>query len=307
MELRVNGYLWAFSIPIDGSLAPQVRPWLAVSPRSPMTDSRLIFLLLASGAIASGCDQKVKNAELQADAHADLAREAFQQGDVRLALDEAQQAIIFDDANARAHHLATAALLGLCAGDEGPGSPDCRLDLAEMHARRAMALDATDRNARNTLGSVLLLEGNKAAEAMEVLKPLTHDPAYASAHLAWANYGWAQLQLGDANGAVDSLRRSVREPRFCVGWYRLSLAFDAAGRMTDAEDAVSRAVTEKSPECQSLQDAWKFRGELRTRLGKVPDARADFAVCEKLAPSTTAGRACQKLRLALDAPGVKAS
>ena len=268
-----------------------------------MQRTSLVFLILASAACASACDRKVKNAEMQADAHADLAREAFQQGDVRLALDEAQQALSFDDANARAHQLATAALLGLCAGDEGQGSPDCRLDMAEVHARRALTLDPTDRNARNTLGSVLLLEGGKASEAVEVLKPLTTDPAYASAHLAWANYGWAQLQLGDASGAVESLRRSVREPRFCVGWYRLARAYDAAGRPSDADEAVSRAVSDKSPECQSLQDAWKFRGELRSRVGRTADARADFVTCEKLAPTTAAGRACQKLRGALDTRG----
>jgi Tfp pilus assembly protein PilF len=252
-------------------------------------------------ALAAGCDKKAKNAEMQADAHADLAREAFQLGDVRRALDEAQQAIGFDDSNARAHQMATAALLGLCAGDEGLGSPDCRLDLAETHARRALDLDPTDRNARNTLGSVLLLEGGKGAEALQVLKPLTTDPAYASEHLAWANYGWAQLQVGNASGAVDSLRRSVREPRFCVGWYRLALAYDAAGRPSDAEDAVSRAVGEKSLECQSLQDAWKLRGELRVRAGRAADARADFAACEKLGPGTASGRACQKERASLDA------
>ena len=265
-------------------------------------------LILASVALcAAGCDQRAKNAEIQADAHADLAREAFQHGDVRLALDEAQQAVAFDDSNARAHQLATAALLALCAGDEGSASTDCRLELAEQHARRAVALDASDRNARNTLGSVLLLQGSRGADAVEVLRPLTQDPAYASAHLAWANYGWAQLQCGDSSGAIESLRRATREPRFCVGWYRLAVAYEKAGKSPEAEEAATRALTERSAECQSLQDAWKLRGELRARLGKGVEARADLETCARLAPHTAAGRSCAKARAELETSGGRPS
>jgi len=256
-------------------------------------------VFVAAAALAAGCDGRVKNAEVQADAHADLAREAFQRGDARRALDEAQTAVSFDDSNARAHALATASLLALCAGDEGTSSPDCRLDMAEKHARKTLALEPTDRNARNTLGSVLLLQGGRGPEAVEVLRPLTQDPAFASAHLAWANYGWAQLQTGKASDAVDSLRRAVREPRFCVGWYRLAVAYEAAGKPREAEESVSRAVSEKLPECQSLQDAWKFRGELRSKQGKLPEAKADFEACERLAPHTASGRACAELRASL--------
>jgi type IV pilus assembly protein PilF len=268
----------------------------------------LSLVFLGAGSFATGCDARVKNAEVQADAHADLAREAFQRGDARRALDEAQTAVSFDDSNARAHALATASLLALCAGDEGTGSPDCRLDLAEKHARKTLTLEPTDRNARNTLGSVLLLERSRGAEALEVLRPLTQDPAFASAHLAWANYGWAQLQVGNAAEAVESLRRAVREPRFCVGWYRLAVAYEAAGRVREAEESVSRAVSEKLPECQSLQDAWKFRGELRAKQGKSAEATADFEACERLAPHTPSGRACAAMRAGLSAEsGGKAS
>ncbi len=269
--------------------------------------SRIVlpFLFVATAASA-GCDARVKNAEMQADAHADLAREAFQRGDARRALDEAQSSVSFDDSNARAHALATAALLSLCAGDEGIASPDCRLDLAERHARKTLALDTTDRNARNTLGSVLLLDGRRGSEAVEVLRPLTQDPAFASAHLAWANYGWAQLQVGQAAEAVESLRRAVREPRFCVGWYRLAVAYEAAGKPREAEESVSRAVSEKLPECQTLQDAWKFRGELRAKQGKPAEAKADLEACERLAPHTASGRACAELRANLAAPGATA-
>ncbi len=259
----------------------------------------LPLVLLTASVFAAGCDARVKNAEVQGDAHADLAREAFQRGDVRRALDEAQTAVSFDDSNARAHALATAALLSLCAGDEGTSSPDCRLDLAEKHAKKTLALDPTDRNARNTLGSVLLLEGGRGSDALDVLRPLTQDPAFASAHLAWANFGWAQLQVGKPVDAVDSLRRAVREPRFCVGWYRLAVAYEAAGKPREAEECVSRAVGEKLPECQTLQDAWRFRGELRVKQGKTHEARSDLETCERLAPHTASGRACAELRASL--------
>lgn len=297
MRGDVNNKMLLIANPIDAPVASRYQDGPRVLPPVLMRSIRTLSALVVSAAVlAAACDQKAKNAEIQADAHADLAREAFQRGDARLALDEAQQAVSFDDSNARAHQLATAALLALCAGDEGIASTDCRLDLAERHARRATLLDPTDRNARNTLGSVLLLDGSRGADAREVLRPLTEDPAYASAHLAWANYGWAQLQVGDVDGAVTSLRRATREPRFCVGWYRLAVAYDRSGNASDAEASASRALAERSPECQSLQDAWKLRGELRARLGKPEEARADLEACARLAPHTASGRACTKAK-----------
>ena len=279
-----------------------------LSRRPSSRTARRVADVLVVAACVAACDQRPKNAELQADAHAELARDAFQRGDVRLALDEAQQAVAFDESNARAHQLATAALLALCAGDDGLSSADCRVERAEGHARDAMKLDPSDRNARNTLGSILLLPGTRGSEAIAVLEPLTQDPAYASAHLAWANYGWAKLQVGDKPAAIEALRRAVRYPRFCVGWYRLAVAYDADGQPIEAEAAASRAVGEDSPACQALQEAWRLRGELRTRRGKPVDAARDRETCERLAPTTSAGKTCAKLRATLhDATAVRPS
>ena len=110
---------------------------------------------------------------------------------------------------------------------DSPGTPADRPDFRE---------------AKNTLAVVLINE-HRYSDAIAVLKPLTEDILYQTPENAWGNLGWAYLQQGSFDLAIDALKRSVAaQPVFCVGSYRLGLAFEHKQELTSALDAFTRAL-----------------------------------------------------------------
>jgi type IV pilus assembly protein PilF len=236
---------------------------------------------------------QVANPQRQAESEYDLARDAFYKGHLREALDHCQRADKLDDSNAKALYFTAAVYLGFCSA-EGMDSPDCRLATAEEFTRRAVKAEPDFRDAKNTLGQVLILE-KKYEEALKVLEPLTKDPAYGANYLAWGNYGEALVSLGRLDEGIAALRNSITEPRFCTGHYRLGVAYEKKGDFVSAEKSFSDAVNVPIADCQALQDAWFERAEVRLKLGKTAEAQGDFARCREIGSTTEKGRECAKL------------
>ncbi|HEY1956637.1 MAG TPA: tetratricopeptide repeat protein [Polyangiaceae bacterium] len=229
--------------------------------------------------------------ERQSQAQYDLAREYFYKGHPREALDHVLAADKLDDTNSKALYFTSAIYLEFCSGDRGLGAPDCELSSAEKYARKALEHDEHFRDARNLLGNILILE-EKYAEAITLLEPLVKDPSYNAPHLAWGNLGWAQVKEGHLDEGIASLRNAVTQPKFCVGFYRLGVAYEKKGDLASAEQNFSTALKVDSPDCQNLQDAWHERGEVRLKLGRVEEACSDFSKCRDLSVATDAGKAC---------------
>jgi Tfp pilus assembly protein PilF len=246
-------------------------------------------------AVLAGCVSKSTSAarspEQQSEGEFYLASDLFSKGDLRPALDHGRRAVELDDDNAKAHYQVASIYLAFCYRDLH--SPDCRLDEAEKSARKALAIEEKFRDARNMLGAVLILQ-KKYLEATKVLEPLVQDPAYTESHLAWGNYGWAQVLAGSLDQGIASLRNSVTNPRFCVGFYRLGLAYEKKGIdfLPLAEANLTRAVSVESPDCLAMQDAWEARGRVRARLGRKAEAREDYVKCRDLAADSPTGKAC---------------
>jgi len=227
-----------------------------------------------------------------AEAEYDLARDAWlRRGELRTALGHALKAIELDDQNADAEHLAALLYLDFCA----KSALDCRLPEAEKHARRALVLSPALREARNTLG-VILIHEHRPKEAVDTLRPLCDDILYQTPEKAWGNLGWAYLELGDTERAVDALRRSIAaQPLFCVGSYRLGLAYEKQGQLQSALDSLTRALETAAPECSQLQDAVAARAEVHTRLGQAAEAKADLTRCVELSGTTPTGKNCRSM------------
>ncbi len=240
--------------------------------------------------------------ERQSEAEYDVAREFFGKRQYRAALDHSRRAVGLNEDNAKAAYLTSAIYLAFCAGDAG--SPDCNLASAEQFAKKAVKADDRFRDARNLLGNILILE-KKYKEAIGVLEPLTRDPAYIESHLAWGNLGWAQTEAGQLDAAIASLKNSITQPRFCVGHYRLGIAYEKKSDLAQAESSFTNALSVDSPDCQALQDAWDARGRIRLKLGRVADAKADFERCRDIAPKTTTGTLCAKAAVSLGDGGGK--
>jgi type IV pilus assembly protein PilF len=252
----------------------------------------IAILGLGLVACASSNGMAGQDPQRRSESEYDLARDAWmRQGDPREGLARALRALELDDDNAEAHHLAALIYLDLCR----PPKDECRLEEARVHAETALRLRKDFREARNTLG-VVLIHQKRPADAVAVLAPLTADILYTTPENAWGNLGWAYLELGKLDEAVAALERSVAaQPRFCVGFYRLGLARERRGLKQDAVEAFTQAL-QADPRCKTLQDAYLGRARLMVDLGRPEPARQDLNECVRLARETPAGKECDSLR-----------
>lgn len=265
----------------------------------------LIALAIGCCGVASaGCSSKggaapnAKSPEIQSDAEYDLAKDLVAKGKPREALDHANKAVQLNEENDKAHYIVAAILLQFCSSNRGLDAPDCKLADVEKSARAALKANPDFRDAKNFLGNVLILQ-KRAKEAIAVLEPLTKDPAYVQSYLAWGNLGWAQTEDGQLDLAITSLRNAIgSEPRFCVGHFRLGLAFEKKNDFASAEQSLSSAIT-ADPACDALQDAWEARGRVRGKLGKATDACTDYKRCEDISKETSTGQRCARERAKL--------
>ncbi|MEZ4223950.1 MAG: tetratricopeptide repeat protein [Polyangiaceae bacterium] len=222
----------------------------------------------------------------------DVARDLWlRQRKPREALAHALEAVELDDENHEASHLAALIYLEFCS----QGSDDCRLGEAERLVRQALDAKADFREAKNTLGVVLIHE-KRYPEAIQVLKPLTEDILYQTPENAWGNLGWAYFQHGKLDLAIDALRRSLAaQPLFCVGAFRLGLALEKKGELTEAASALSQALDTQAPGCSGLQEALLARGRVHQRLGQAAEAEADFKSCLELSAKSPTGKECRSM------------
>jgi type IV pilus assembly protein PilF len=263
----------------------------------------LVGCLACGPASSNSGGPHAQSPERQAEAEYDLAREYFYKGNPSEALGHVLKADGLDETNTKALYFTSAIYLSFCSGDDGLVASDCKMDKAELYAHKTLERDPRFRDARNLLGNILILEG-KYKEAIVALEPLVKDPSYTARHLAWGNLGWAQVQEGKLDDGIASLRNAVTQPKFCVGFYRLGIAYEKKGDLATAEQNFTTALQVDSPDCQNLQDAWRARAEVRLKQGHMDLACGDFGKCRDLSVSTEAGKACG-VELAKACPATK--
>ncbi|HTM44948.1 MAG TPA: tetratricopeptide repeat protein [Polyangiaceae bacterium] len=252
-------------------------------------------LSLAFLAALAGCGHREADSPVSQDvdpksiAEYDVARDLWlQRHQPRQALDHALNAVQMDDENAEAAHMVALIYLDFCRMSPS----ECQLDQAARYARQALDVFPKYREARNTLG-VILIHQRKYDEAISTLLPLSQDILYQTPENAWGNLGWAYLESGKVERAIDALQRAVAaQPAFCVGHYRLGQAFEKKGDPQEALIAYGRALN-ADQRCQGLQEAWGARGKLLMKLGRADDGRADLDECVRLDQSTETGRQCR--------------
>lgn len=248
------------------------------------------LLALGLGVGCSGSQSGAASDSAQSLSEYDLARDAYARDQIRQSLEHVEKALDLDADNADAAYLGAIIMLTFCARDET--STDCRFDEAEKFARKALEADEEMRDAANTLG-VILIHQRRYAEAIAALEPLSKDILYGSPEKAWGNLGWAYLEKGEIEKAIDALRRSVAaQPMFCVGQYRLGLAYEKKGELGAAREALTRALDTDRPECSRLQDAYDARARIHDKQGMVEQARADLERCRDISATTSVGQRC---------------
>lgn len=256
--------------------------------------------LVAWSLLSAGCLGPAENVpDPKSQATFDVAVDEFKKGHLRESLSQVTEALKQDGNNGDAALLGSHIYLAFCARDVS--SPDCRFADAEKLARLAVDRLPESREARNTLG-VVLIHRKLHAEAVEVLKALSEDILYESPQMAWGNLGWAYLESGEVDLAIDALRRSIAaQPNFCVGNFRLGLAYEKKGDLEAARGAFTRALETERPVCKRIQEAWEGRARVGGRLGATDEARSDSEQCKKLAPASASGARCATLLTGLPA------
>ena len=257
-----------------------------------------IFVVAAAGlsACAGGAQATATQAMATADpsrqslAEYDLAKDLFvARGRAREALEHALRAVELDETHAEAAHLVALIYLYYCAASE----MECRLGEAEHYASLAVKANPKYREAINTLG-VVYVHQKRYDDAVKVLVPLANDILYATPEIAWGNLGWAYLLKGDLDKAISSLQRVLAlQPDFCVGAYRLALAYEKRGDLEAAHQTVTRALQTDRPECRSFQDAFHARARIAMRRGDRDRAREDLQRCRDLNATNATGRECE--------------
>jgi Tfp pilus assembly protein PilF len=256
-----------------------------------------LALALLAGGCATGKGANVPGGGdpvRMSESEYDLARDLWlRQNRPREALEHALEAVELDEDNADAAHLVALIYLQFCSESRNP--EECRLEQAEEHVRRAVLARDSYREAKNTLG-VVLIHRKRYAEAIQVLRPLTEDILYQTPENAWGNLGWAYLELGKLELAVDALRRSVAaQPQFCVGSYRLGVALARKGRLTEAKQSLTEALETEAPGCSALQEAYAARTRVLMKLGQQALAQADLKRCAELSEQTPTGKECRSM------------
>lgn len=247
--------------------------------------------IVACAACSSTTSQSgAQSPEAQSHAEHELAKDAYKKGQLRDVLGHVKKALEHDETNADAAYLGASVYLQFCAADEK--SSDCRWDDAEKYARTAVEANPDLRDAKNMLGVILVHRG-RYDDAITVLKPLASDILYNFPENAWGNLGWAYLLQGNVDEAIEALRRSLAaQPLFCVGAYRLGLAYEKKGDLTAARDAFTKAVETPSPDCQRLQDAFDARARVGAKSGLHDEVRADLLKCVDIGSTTAVGKKC---------------
>jgi type IV pilus assembly protein PilF len=266
--------------------------------RLPATCLPVLVLLLGAGLLSScgGAAVGPDDAERSMKQY-ELAIGLQGEGNPPGAFQALFRAIELDPNNSKAH-LVLASLF-LLQRDDNPKGHDQK---AEHHFREVLRVQASDQrmdeqslvpDAYNGLG-VLYIHQGKYREAIAELEQAVADLFNRSAYMAWGNIGWAYTELENYPKAIDALIRAVRlHPKFCVGYYRLGLAYLKTKAFDKAEQSLGRAL-DVDERCKTFQDAWHLRGQARMNLGLRDDARGDFERCVELDATNEAGKSCSR-------------
>lgn len=154
---------------------------------------------------------KASQAEDAARIHTELGQRYMANGDLQTALEKLTLALKFD-ANYAPAHTVTAVLY------ERINRPA----KAELHYRKAVALEPTKGAPNNNLGQFLCATG-KYAEGAGYFQKAIDDPFYDTPDVALTNAGVCHLRANDAVAAQNDFRGALaRNPRNAVALFQLA-------------------------------------------------------------------------------------
>ncbi len=184
--------------------------------------------------------------------HTELGQRYLAQGDLETAMQKLTKALQFDPNYAPAHTV-------MAVLDERIH----RMADAEMHYRRAVALEPAKGDPNNNLGQFLCSVG-KTSEALGYFRKAVADPFYKTPSLALTNQGVCQLRAGDKAGAEASFRSAIeRNPQNGEALLELAGLLFHNGDTFHARAFIQRYDALGAPTAGSLRLGY----DIETRLG----------------------------------------
>jgi Tfp pilus assembly protein PilF len=170
-------------------------------------------------------------------------------------------------------------------------------DEAETHLRKTMELRSEGdpsglSGAQNNLG-LLLIHKKRYREAIDMLQASANEVLNQEPWLAMGNLGWAYIEIGQYDKAIEVLRRALFEqPTFCVGVYRLGQAYYLQKKYESAEKFLKQSVSIPETGCGEMQEAHHLLGMTYLRTDKADLAKEAFARCIELNETSEVGASC---------------
>lgn len=134
---------------------------------------------------------------------------------------------------------------------------------AQAEFQKAVELDTAYAEAHANLGVALAQQG-KWEDAVPAYRKAISLPIYPTPEVAYANLGWAYLNLSRPREAEESYRTAIQlQPKFAQAHYFLGVVLDRQGRKDEAKAAfrTARDLDPDSPFGRKAEDLLKTMGE----------------------------------------------
>lgn len=189
--------------------------------------------------------------------HTQLGQHYMAAGDLQTALEKLNLALKFDPNYAPAHTVI--AVLYARINDSAN---------AELHYRKAVALEPAKGAPNNNLGQFLCSTG-RMAEADTYFRKAIADPFYATPDIALTNAGVCHLRAGEVSAAQTDLRAALqRNPHNAEALYQLANSLYVGGNAFGARAFMQRLDALGASDAGAL----KLGYDIESRLGNQDGA-----------------------------------
>jgi adenylate cyclase len=164
---------------------------------------------------------------------------------------------------------------------EGRGLSEETLRSAEALARRAVALDDADAEARSLLATALRRRGDYEGGFAEAERALTISPNLAGAHAA---RGSCLISAGRPREGIAALERSIRlDPRrSAIRLNQIALALYCSGEYEAAVDAANHAIRSYP----NYPNPYRWLAAALGQLGRIEEAKQSLEKAIEIAPAS---------------------
>jgi adenylate cyclase len=149
-------------------------------------------------------------------------------------------------------------------------------------ARRAVALDGNDAEARASLAFCLMQQGDRQGALVEVEAALATSPNLASAHgVLGSLLNWSNRRREARASLEKSIRLDPRSPELAIRYLALTINFYLSGEYDAAVDA-ARRVIRSFPD---VSNAYRWLAAALGQLGRSAEAKEALDKAIEMAPA----------------------